>query len=501
MMAKPPCASPTAARRCLSALVLCALASPTAPIWAQQPTEAATAQAFAVASSGQAEQSPLRIQTGRQQTLRLAQGIARLAVGNPAVLDAKVLRQTTGNKANAELLLTAQAPGETTLMVWPSRGGAMQTWVVQVFRPGLTLERTLRSVPEHAQALAVLRQSMPEDAVVQDNAIIDVKSNTVQVDVQVVEFKKSAMKRAGMNIFSGGANNKGFSFGVFTPGTNTTANYGITSNNAQSTALNVSASAPPLAISGSGSVNANNTLTGNGGITASVVSAMNLVMGFSKAFSGAGIGVQLGFLEGNGLARVLAQPTLLAHSGQNARFLAGGEIPIPVPGSDGNMGIEYKEFGVKLDLTPTILSNERIALKVAPEASDLDFSSGVTVGGVSVPGIRTRRADTMVELADGESFIIGGLVSRNTASNVEKVPLLGDLPVIGTFFKNLSYSQEETELVIIVTPRLVHPLPAGTDFDHLLPGARSERPNAAQVWEPFIAGALKPDAALPGFSQ
>ena len=146
------------------------------------------------------------------------------------------------------------------------------------------------------------------------------------------------------------------------------------------------------------------------------------------------------------------------------------------------------------------MSDERIALKVAPEASDLDFSSGVTISGVSVPAVRTRRADTMVELANGESFVIGGLVSRSTTSSVSKVPLLGDLPILGTFFKNLNYSQEETELVIVVTPHLIQPLPASTNLQELLPGASSEQPNAGQVWWPFVAGPAKRYTALPGFS-
>jgi len=137
---------------------------------------------------------------------------------------------------------------------------------------------------------------------------------------------------------------------------------------------------------------------------------------------------------------------------------------------------------------------------VAPEASDLDYTSGVTISGISVPALVTRRADTMVELADGESFVIGGLVSRATSSSVSKVPLLGDLPILGTFFKNLNYTQEEKELVIIVTPRLVQPLPANTNLEALLPGHRSEQPNASQVWGPYFAGGIQPHSALPGFS-
>ncbi len=407
----------------------------------------------------------LQLITGRQHLLQLGLIPGRIAVGDPNVLDIKVLRSPASSGADdAQLLLTPKAAGSTTLVVWPQRNGSPQNWLVQIKGQHLTLDRRLSSLPEHAQALAVLRQNAPSQATLIDNAQISVASNTVQVDVQVVEFKKAAMRRAGINLTSGGANNHGFSFGLYTPGTSSAGTGG----------------------SDSGS--------------SAISSAMNLVMNFGKAFSGAGIRAQLGILEGNGLARVLAKPTLVAHTGQNASFLAGGELPIPVPARDGNIAIRYKEFGIKLQLTPTILSDERIALKVAPEASDLDFSSGVTIAGVSVPAVRTRRADTMVELANGESFIIGGLVSRSTSSSVNKVPLLGDLPILGTFFKNLSYSQDETELVIVVTPHLVHPLPATTNLDGLMPGTQSEQRNASQVWGPFIAGGMSPNSALPGFS-
>lgn len=421
----------------------------------------------------------LDLTVGQQHLLQQDAAVARIAVGDPNLLDVKLLRdlapgaaRSAGAPRAAQLLLTPKAAGRTTLVVWPA-GGAPQTRKVRVALPRLLLERRLGSVQQHAQALAEMRVTAPRDALLVDRSEIQVASNTVQVDVQVVEFKKSALRRAGMNLASGGPNNHGFQFGVYTPGSSS-------------------------ASSGSGG---GSSSSGSDNGSSAIASAMNLVLGFGKAFSGQGITAQLGFLEGNGLARVLAKPTLVAHTGQSASFLAGGEIPIPVPGRDGNVSIEYKEFGVKLQLTPTILSDVRIALKVAPEASDLDYTQGVTISGVSVPAVRTRRADTMVELADGESFIIGGLVNRATISSVNKVPLLGDLPVLGTFFKNLNYSQEETELVIIVTPRLVQPLPANTRLDALLPGALSERPGAAQVWAPYVVGAPYANSALPGFSH
>lgn len=448
--------------------------------WLPLLVSALAVQAQTVAPAANSAQ-PLALVQGQQQLFKPGIAIARIAIGDPAVLDVQVLGELpqTGKPAagkaagqrparHAELLLTPKAAGSTTFMVWPSQGEP-QTWNVVVSGPRLLLERRLQSLPEHARASTELAAMAPKGTPLADLSQVDVRSNTVQVDVQVVEFKKSAMRRAGVQLNSGGANDHGFQFGVYTPGSNG---------------------------SSSGSSN-----SGNDNGTSAIASAMNLVLGFGRAFSGRGITAQLGFLEGNGLARVLAKPTLVAQSGQTASFLAGGEIPIPVPsGGSNSISIQFKEFGVKLQLTPTILSNERIALKVAPEASDLDYTQGVTINDISVPALRTRRADTFVELADGESFIVGGLVSRSTLSNVNKVPLLGDLPILGTFFKNLDYSQEETELVIIVTPRLVQPLPAGTNLEALLPGAQQERPNAAGVWAPYAVGAPYANSPLPGFS-
>lgn len=145
-----------------------------------------------------------------------------------------------------------------------------------------------------------------------------------------------------------------------------------------------------------------------------------------------------------------------------------------------------------------MLSPQRIALKVAPEASQLDFVHAVTVNGISVPAITTRRADTTVELGDGESFVIGGLIDRETASNVDKVPVLGDLPILGAFFKQLNYSQSDKELLIIVSPHLVSPLAKGAAMPST-PGEQSEQRDAP-VWRSLLGGAASRDAA-PGFSK
>ncbi len=165
-------------------------------------------------------------------------------------------------------------------------------------------------------------------------------------------------------------------------------------------------------------------------------------------------------LKENGLTRVLAEPTLITTSGRAANFLAGGEFPIPVPqgGLSNTITIDYKTFGVGLAFTPTVLSNEKISLEVKPEVSELDFTNAVALSGFVVPGITTRRVATMIELADGQSFAIAGLLKDDFREVVSKFPVLGDIPVLGALFRSTSFQKNETELVIIVTPHLVKPV-------------------------------------------
>ena len=166
-------------------------------------------------------------------------------------------------------------------------------------------------------------------------------------------------------------------------------------------------------------------------------------------------------LKEEGLLKVLAEPTLITLSGKTANFLAGGEFPIPVPQS-GVAGltitVEYKPFGVALSFTPTVLSNKKISMQVSPEVSDLDFSNAITISGFVVPSIATRRVATVIELNDGQSFAIAGLLKDDVRQIVSKYPILGDIPVLGSLFRSSSFQKNETELIVIVTPHLVKPL-------------------------------------------
>jgi len=175
-------------------------------------------------------------------------------------------------------------------------------------------------------------------------------------------------------------------------------------------------------------------------------------------------------LEENGVIRTLAEPNLISMSGETASFLAGGEFPIPISGQNGEVTISYRQFGVGLAFTPTVLDDGLINLKVKPEVSQLDPTNSVRVGGVEVPGLTIRRADTTVELRNSQSFAIAGLLQNTETDRKAQVPWLGDIPVLGTLFRSSRFKNNETELVIIVTPKLVQPVSdinqLSTPLDH-----------------------------------
>jgi pilus assembly protein CpaC len=172
--------------------------------------------------------------------------------------------------------------------------------------------------------------------------------------------------------------------------------------------------------------------------------------------------VMINALEQKGIARSLAEPNLVALSGDTASFLAGGEYPIPVAGSLGQISVDYKKYGVGLAFTPTVLGNSLINLKIEPEVSSIDTTHSVSIAnGISVPALIVRRASTTVELRDGQSFMIGGLLQNDNKNLIEQLPWLGSVPVLGALFSSKSYQKNETDLAIIVTPHLVRPARPG----------------------------------------
>nr|WP_244216182.1 type II and III secretion system protein family protein [Pseudomonas reidholzensis] len=345
--------------------------------------------------------SVIEMDQGLQQELRLPVAISRVAVGEPKVADV----QASGERA---VLLTAVAPGSTSVMLWTACAP--------------TPHRAMLFVKGQASVDMAAGALLPS----QDSQL----PSQVQADIRFVEVRRSKYKEAGARLFFSGSNNSLIGSPGTVPGTTVSPG-------------GASGIRPVIPLDD----NVFNIVWGGG-------SSRFLAM--------------INALENSGFAYTMARPSLTVLSGLTASFLAGGEIPIPVPssGSD-NVSIEYKEFGVRLALTPTVISRDRIILKVAPEVSELDYTNPVNIAGTLVPGLSVRRTDTSISLADGESFIISGLVSANTRSAVDRLPGLGSLPIIGALFRQSALNREDTELLMIVTPHLVQPLAANARLPEL----------------------------------
>jgi pilus assembly protein CpaC len=238
--------------------------------------------------------------------------------------------------------------------------------------------------------------------------------NQVNVRVRIAEVNKTVLRNLGIN-WDVAIQQGGFAFGM-------------------ATAFPISAASTLLGSTGSAGT-APTVSTGPLDLTATV-----------------------DLLAREGLVSLLAEPNVTAVSGETASFLAGGEFPIPVSQEAGVVTIEFRQFGVSLGFTPTILSSNRISMRVAPEVSAPDPSTAITAAGVSVPGLTVRRAETTVELASGQTFAIAGLVQARNSINAEEVPGLGDIPILGELFKSDQFQQNESELVIMATPYVVQPI-------------------------------------------
>lgn len=383
-----------------------------------KPMQRLVVAVAAVLGAGLAHAEIVQVGVGNQEVVKTDQRIDRVALGDPEIAGVNVL-------GVREMMLTGKKRGDTTLLVWPKGG-----------------DEPLR------YSVVVGSGDLPE--VLLDGKREGIKTQ-VQTDIRIAEVSRSAMRQIGFNIISNPMPGQQVG-GISAPGSGGGFEFGANGINP----ISDTAFRP-------------------------IGDAFNLLLSDSdQDFAGV-----LSVLERRGLMRTLAEPSLVAMSGQTATFLAGGEFPIPVVqsgGGNGSVTIEFKEFGIRLSLTPTVLQGDRIALKVAPEVSELDFTSGVTVQGVQVPGISVRRTDTAVELGDGESFIISGLVDQNLSANVDKIPWLGDIPILGTFFRSTSYERQDRELIMVVTPNLVTPLAPETRVK--MPGEEYEdyNPGSAELF-------------------
>ena len=395
----------------------------------------------------------LQLETTSPQTLHLTVGksiiiqssgsVKRVSLVSPEIADAMVLTPY-------QIYLTGKAPGLTHVTFWDvdnkvigildleispdiSRLKEMLHKIlpdekgirVNATHDHITLSGTVSSAATLSQVLALVGPFAPFDekkGLKIINLLEVAGVHQVMLEVRVSEISRSLLKRLGFN------------FAYVTAGDN----FGVS-------LLNQLSGLPSAGFP-------------SGGLEVS--SAINAIARFVS--SGTTWTVLIDALKEEGLLKVLAEPTLITLSGKTATFLAGGEFPIPVPQSVAAGGttitIEYKPFGVGLNFTPTVLNNKKISMVVAPEVSDLDFSNALTASGFVVPSITVRRVSTVIELADGQSFAIAGMLKDDVREIVSKFPLLGDIPILGALFRSSTFRKNETELIVIVTPHLVKPL-------------------------------------------
>ncbi|MCP5060212.1 MAG: type II and III secretion system protein family protein [bacterium] len=408
----------------------------------------------------------VELERGKSIVLEADFDLERVAVADPNIANLVMTDART-------LQVVALAPGSTNLLLWDDRGtlqaavdvfvgstrsqveikireliGSHEIWVEMAGPDTIVLRGTVARLEDRdrAEQLAKAFMSVSEGRGVVN--LIDVAGNhQVMLEVKLAEMDKSLGRELEVNYRAAiQAGAQSFVFGSLLGGGAALAPDGLISNG----------------------------LSGNDGADL-----------FGSYTSGGGSTVDsfLRFAKEQGLAKILAEPTLVARSGERASFLAGGEVPVPVPGGTfGQVSIEFKQFGVGVDFVPTVLSSDRIHLEVTSEVSEPDPTIGVEVLGTAVPGFTTRRVSTSVELSDSQSFVIAGLLQDRTRNMARKVPWLGDVPVLGALFRSQDYQKSETELMIIVTPRLVKPLDPG---EHLLPTDSYQDPSDTEF---FVLG-------------
>jgi pilus assembly protein CpaC len=416
-------------------------------LWAQDSNRAAV--------SGQDAANDLPVVVGGSVLVDCAKPVRRVAVGLGDFAEATAISPT-------EILINGKAAGETSLIIW-ERDGSRQFFNIKV-RPSLVAgnDRIEAIRREFIKQLPgqFLRISSENGAVFLSGTVRDLDSssravqiassagkvvNLLDVEVPAAEpqillkvifasVDRSKSNSLGMNLFSTGLGNtiSGISTGQFSPP----------------------------------------TLTAPSGTTVASAILSNELNLFAF-FPGLNLGATIQALEAKGLVQVLSEPNVLAQNGKQASFLAGGEYPYPVvqgssgSGSGTSVTIEFKEYGVRLNFIPTITPRGTIRLQVAPEVSALDFTNAVQISGFQVPAIDVRKVKTEVELGEGQSFAIGGLLDNRETESFQKIPFLGSIPILGKFFQSVSKNKTNTELIVIVTPEIVAPIPTGTSLPRL----------------------------------
>ena len=410
----------------------------------------------AAAQAIEQSSNELLVTAGKSVIVNSSLPIERISVGFGDIAEATAV-------SPLEVLVNGKAPGETTLIIW-QRGGSKQFFDLTV-RPSrfLTTSRLdgvrremSKELPDQNITLSfendmVFMRGAVKDLTSADRAVaiastlgkvvnllyVDVPSPQAQIllKVRFASVDRNLSNQLGINIFSTGATN--------TIGSTSTGQFS------------------PVLPSSTLSTTSPGTRHFTGSTTLS--DALNLFF-FRPDLN---LGATIQALEVKGILEVLAEPNVLAESGKPASFLAGGEFPFPtVQGIGAGTGtgavtIQFKQFGIRLNFIPTLTPSGTIHLQVAPEVSALDFTNGLVVQGFNVPALTVRRVNTDVDLSEGQSFAIGGLLDNRVTDTFEKIPFIGDVPILGKFFQSRSRNKTNTELLVIVTPEIVRPIPAG----------------------------------------
>lgn len=407
------------------------------------------AQTLSTNSSGKSVQvtNDLSVTVGRSVLLDTANPIIRVSVGPGKFAVAQGISPT-------EVIVNGMKEGQTSLIIW-EEGGQKQFFSLTIRPSEAAMDAKLRAVRQEMYAefpgqhivvsgfdgtvflrgtVANLDDSTRAEQIAATAgkvvnllyAKVPASKPQILLKVRFASLDRTKEKQLGLNIFSLGATNSigGISTGQFTP---------------------------PLVSS-----------PGTGAASAAISNALNLSI-FRPDLN---LGATLEALETLDVVQVLAEPNVLAEDGKEASFLAGGEFPFPVVNSAGAGGsptvsIEFKEYGVQLNFIPTITPRNTIQLQVAPSVSTLDYTNGVTISGFQIPGIDVRNVNTEVELKNGQSFVIGGLLDNRETKTFEKIPFIGDIPILGKFFQSVSDEKQNTELIVIVTPEIVKPIQPG----------------------------------------
>jgi pilus assembly protein CpaC len=433
---------------CLAGIAFGAAQARTPQIDAQPVTQ--QAQTPTVPSEQAAGPEALHLIVDRSLVITSPVQIRRVSLANPAICDALVVTPT-------EILLNGKRAGATSLVIW-GQSGQMQTFDVFVDLDVLELSNDIRntfpnvpvkvqvsknlvtlsghvSSPEVADKILELAQSMvpnKKDVV----SLLEVPApptGEILLKVRFAEVDRSAFKNLGVNIIS------------IPPAKNVGS-------------ISTQQFSPPGLRSGSiGSLGD----TGGSGSGISLQNLLNIFI-FRPDIN---LAATIQALQTQNLLQILAEPNVLTESGKSASFLAGGEFPFPVIQSASTgfptVTIQFHTFGVKLDFTPTLTQDGYIHLKVRPEVSSLDFSNALVIQGFTIPAISTRRVESEMDLRDGQSFVIAGLMDNRVTKQFNKIPGLGDIPLLGKIFQSESLSKNKSELLVLVTPQVVHPLPPG----------------------------------------